>query len=314
MKTRIPKPPHGSAEWLAVRWKNQAGEARVSASVAAAVHDAHPYVSKTDLAVELLAYEAPQPQEQNAAMKRGTTLEAPIRGWAAELLGVTLVEPEVLFCHDEPGVRLIATLDSQDETGRVYEQKTYNKLWRGELLPYWYWQGVQQAICADVSEITWIIFDSSLDLHFHVQKVSSDEKQVHIEAVRRFLAQIDMGMMPDDTVLEYRHTAELYPKAQGGVDNTRELGMDALVLVERLLLAKEQLANAEAAESLAKAELCDMLKDSEYGTIQDELVCTWKNGSRTSFDQKRFEKEHPALAEKYRKTTEFRTFRLVKQK
>jgi hypothetical protein len=314
MKTRIPKPPHGSAEWLAVRWKNEAGEARVSASVAAAIHDAHPYVSKTDIAVQLLAYEAPQPQEQNAAMKRGTTLEAPIRGWAAELLGVTLVEPEELFCYDEPGVRLIATLDSQDELGRVYEQKTYNKLWKGELLPYWYWQGVHQAVCADVAEITWIIFDSSLDLHFYVQKVSSDEKQIHIEAVRRFLAQIDMGMMPDDTVLEYRHAAELYPKAQGGVDNTRELGMDALVLVERLLLAKEQLANAEAAESLAKAELCDMLKDSEYGTIQDELVCTWKNGSRTTFDQKRFEKEHPALAEKYRKTTEFRTFRLVKQK
>ena len=314
MRTRIPKPAHGSNEWLAVRWKNENGEPRVSASVAAALHGVHPYVSKTDLAVELLAAQPPQAKEANSAMKRGTTLEAPIRGWAAELLGVNLVEPEELFAYEEPGVRLIATLDSQDEAGRVYEQKTYNKLWKGELLPYWYWQGVQQAICADVPEITWIIFDSSLDLHFHTQKVTSDEKQIHIEAVRQFLAFIDMGMMPDDAVLEYRHVSEMYPKGVGGADNSRELGQDALVLIERILLAKEQAAEAEAAESLAKAELCDMLKDSEYGLIQDQLVCTWKTATRSSFDTKRFEADHPALAAKYKKETQYRTFRLTKEK
>lgn len=298
---------------MAVRWKTANGEARVSASVAAALHNAHPYVTKTDLAVELLAPNPPEAKEANSAMKRGTTLEAPIRGWASELLGVTLSEPEQLFCYDEPGVRLIATLDSQDETGRVYEQKTYNKIWRGELLPYWYWQGVHQAICADVPEITWVIFDSTLDLHFYTQKVSSDEKQVHIEAVRRFLACIDMGMMPDDAVLEYKHVTQMFPESVGGIDNVKELNNNALVLIERYLLAKEQIAAAEAAESLAKAELCAILGDSEYGVVNDNLVCTWKTSTRTSFDSKKFEKEHPALANKYKKESKYRTFRVTKE-
>lgn len=314
MRTRIPKPAHGSNEWLLARWKTPNGEARVAASAAAAVHGVHPYISKTDLAVELLAGQPPTAKEANSAMRRGTTLEAPLRNWASEILGVSLTEPEELFTYDEPGVRLIATLDSQDESGHVYEQKTYNKRWNGQLLDYWYWQGVQQAICADVPEITWVVFDSTLDLHFLVQKVTSDEKQIHVSAVKHFLAHIDMGMMPDDAVLEYKHVNTLYPRGEGGADNARELGPKALPLLERLMFAKEQLVVAEAAESLAKAELCDMLKESEYGLVQDELVCTWKTAHRTSFDAKAFEKDHPALAKKYKKESTYRTFRVTKER
>jgi hypothetical protein len=40
---KINKPTHGTEEWLAVRWRNEYGDARISASVAAAVHDEHPY-------------------------------------------------------------------------------------------------------------------------------------------------------------------------------------------------------------------------------------------------------------------------------
>jgi hypothetical protein len=312
MHTRIPKPAHGSNEWLAVRWRNENGEARVSASVAAALHGVHPYVSKTDLAVELLAANPPQAKEANSAMKRGTTLEAPIRGWAAELLNVTLSEPEELFCYDEPGVRLIATLDSQDENNAVYEQKTYNKLWKGELLPYWYWQGVHQAICANVPQVTWIIFDSTLDLHFYVQKVSSDEKQAHIEAVRSFLACIDMGMMPDDAVLEYRHVQEIHANAEPSKEI--ELPMSALDTLENYLAIKTQREQLEASEDLLKAELCNVLGDAEYGLIQDELVCSWKSSTRESFDSKAFKAAHPALFDKFRKTSTVRTFRVAKDR
>jgi hypothetical protein len=193
---------------------------------------------------------------------------------------------------------------------RVFEQKTTNKIWRGELPDYWYWQGVQQAICTGVSEITWIIFDSTLDLHFHVQPVSSDEKQTHIEACRRFLAAIDMGIYPDDAVVEYRHVQERHP--EGEKSKEVELPMSALATIERLLLAKEQIKSAEAAEDACKAELCAILGDAEYGLIQDELVCTWKTSQRESFDSKKFQKEHPALWDKYRKTTPVRTFRVNK--
>lgn len=308
MHYRIPK--RDRAEWLVDRWINANGEKRIAASSAAAVHGQHQYVSMADLAVELLSETPPQPKETNSAMDRGIRLEPPIRAWAADVIGKPLQEPNELYCYEEPGVRLVATIDSMTEDGKVYEQKTINKTWRGELSDHWYWQGVQQAICCDVDEINWVIFDSTLDLTFYKQKVTSDEKRIHIDACRNFLAFIDMGIMPDDVVLEYEHVARRYPEGKGGTENSKELGQEALVLMERYLLAKEQVKQAEMAESLAKAELCDMLGDSEYGLIQDQLVCTWKTSARTTFDTKKFEAEHPALAAKYKKQSTYRTFRV----
>ena len=308
MLSQIAKPEHGSQAWLEARWRNENGEARIAASACAAVHGQHPFITAADLANELLSETPPQPKEANAAMLRGTTLEAPIRDWAAQLLGHPLAEPQTLYCYDEPGVRLIATIDSMSADGRVFEQKTTNKIWRGKLPDYWYWQGVQQAICTGVSEITWVVFDSTLDIHFHVQGVSSDEKQIHIEACRNFLAAIDMGIMPDNAVVEYRHVQERHPEGQPSKEV--ELPMSVLPTIERLLLAKEQMKSAEAIEDAAKAELCAILGDAEYGLIQDQLVCTWKTAVRTTFDTKKFEAEHPALAAKYKKQSTYRTFRV----
>lgn len=312
MLTQINKPEHGSQAWLDVRWKNDNGEARIAASAAAAVHGQHPFISATDLAVELLSDTAPEPKEANSAMLRGTTLEAPIRDWAAKLLGHPLTEPDILYCYDEPGVRLIATIDSMSADGRVFEQKTTNKIWRNELPAYWYWQGVQQAICTGVPEITWVVFDSTLDLHFYVQAVSSDEKQAHIEACRKFLACIDMGMMPDDAVLEYRHVQEMHANAQPSKEI--ELPMSALDTLENYLAIKTQREQLETTEDLLKAELCNVLGDAEYGLIQDELVCSWKTSTRESFDSKAFKAAHPALFDKFRKTTTVRTFRVAKDR
>lgn len=310
MLTQINKPPHGSQAWLDVRWKNDNGEARIAASAAAAVHGQHPFISLTDLAVELLSDAAPAPKEQNSAMLRGNTLEAPIRDWAAQLLGHPLTEPDILYCYDEPGVRLIATIDSMSADGRVFEQKTTNKIWRGELPDYWYWQGVQQAICTGVNEITWIIFDSTLDLHFHIQPVSSDEKQVHIERCRQFLAAIDMGIMPDDAVLEYRHVQQIHAKSEPSKEV--ELPMEAVTTLENYLFAKSQREAFEATEDALKAELCNMMGDAEYGLIQDQLVCQWKSSTRESFDSKAFKAAHPALFDKFKKSTTVRTFRVAK--
>jgi len=308
----IHKPEHGSLAWLRVRWRNDNNDARIAASTAAAVHGQHPFITVTDLAVELLSDTPPQPKEANSAMLRGTTLEAPIREWAAKLLGHPLSEPDILYCYDEPGVRLIATIDSMSADGRVFEQKTTNKIWRGELPDYWYWQGVQQAVCTGVNEITWVVFDSTLDLHFHIQAVSSDEKRAHIEACRQFLASIDMGIMPDDAVLEYRHVQEIHSNAEPSKEI--ELPMSALATLEHYLAVKEQREQAEKTEDLLKAELCNVMGDAEYGLIQDQLVCSWKSSTRESFDSKAFKAAHPALFDKFKKTSTVRTFRVAKDK
>lgn len=304
----ISKPPHGSQDWLNKRWADSNGNKRITASVAAAVHNEHKYTSPADLAVELLALKPPAPKEQNDAMRRGTLLEAPLLQWASEKLGTLIAEPQDLYCYDEPGVRLLSTIDGRDPSGNVYEVKTYNKVWNGQLPRYWYWQGVQQALCCDVHEINWIVFDSKFELHLQTQTVTSDEKQIHIEAVRRFLNFIDMGMMPDIADPTYDNAAVLYPQ---GIENTVVMGHEVYDTLERLALARKMKAEAEAVEDQLKGELAMILQDCEYGSIDGTVVVSWKNSKRTSFDTKRFEAEHPALAAKFKKETSFRTMRIV---
>lgn len=303
----INKPPHGSQDWLNIRWENEKGEKRVTASVAAAVHGEHKYTSMADLAVELLAKEPPEPKEANDAMRRGTILEPTLIKWAGEILGKEIYEPQEMYGYEEPGVRLLATIDGFDGTD-VYEVKTYNKRWNGQLPRQWYWQGVQQAICTDKDKIEWVIFDSDLQLQFYTQVVTSDERQYHIDKVREFLGFIDVGMMPEGADPTYDNAAALFPQ---GYENTVILDHSVYDTLERLSLAREQKKQAEATEEQLKGELAMMLQDCEYGSIDGTTVVSWKNSERTSFDSKRFEAEHPALYAKFKKTTKFRTMRII---
>ena len=232
------KPTHGSPEWLAVRWKNNDGLARISASNAAAVHNEHPFMSGAELAVQLLSDEPPQPEQENRAMQRGNTLEGPVRDWAGQLLNDPLITPCVMYAYEEDGVRLVATIDAVNEHGDVFEIKTKRGRWNGQLPKYWYWQGVQQAICANKDSITWVVFDSDLDIQFHKQVVTSDEKQVHISACRNFLAAIDMGMIPDGATATYRDLSNLY----AGNGTSVELNEEQAALVISYVAAQKYIS------------------------------------------------------------------------
>jgi hypothetical protein len=67
-----PKPPHGSAEWLAVRHRDPQGRARLTASVAGVLFDCHPFITPAELATQMLA-ETPPEASWSEAIERGTT-------------------------------------------------------------------------------------------------------------------------------------------------------------------------------------------------------------------------------------------------
>ena len=305
MLTQIPKPEHGSQAWLEVRWRNDNGEARIAASACAAVHGQHPFITMADLANELLSETPPQPKEPNSAMLRGTTLEAPIREWAAKLLGHPLTEPDTLYRWDEPGVRLIATIDSMSKDNRVFEQKTTNKIWRGELPDYWYWQGVQQAICCDVDEIVWGIFDSTLDLHVHRQKVTGDEKAEHMEAVKDFLWYVNLGTIPAEWPATYNEISERFPNADGDTTDLTEHAE----LVRRIIEVQAAKKLLDTEEDTLKATIAQLMKDAHTGVINGQPAVTWKSQNRKGFDKKAFTSDHPDLYSQYENTTTIRVMR-----
>ena len=302
---KVDKPEHGSEAWLAVRWSDQEGRPRISASAAAAVHNEHPFQTAADLADDLLASSPPEPVAPNKAMERGNRLEPVIVQWAGDMEGIKLSTPEVMYAYEEEGVQLIATLDAIDENGRVYEVKTSNRKFDNQLPRYWYWQGVQQAICTDTNEIEWVVFDSDLAIHRLTQVVTSDEKQMHISACREFLKAIDNGEYPANVDVQYHNVLRQYPQSEG---TTAELPESARDLLDLLKATRNQIKEQTALEEDLKTELCLMLGESEYGSLNGSVVCTWKTSTRSSLDSKRFEAEHPALYAKFKKQSTYRTF------
>jgi predicted phage-related endonuclease len=306
MRYQITKPEHGSQEWLNVRWVDENGLTRISASVASAVHNENKYTSAADLAMELLADAPPTPQPTNSAMDRGNYMEPVLIKWTADVEGINLTTPDVMYCYNEHGARLIATLDAIDDNGIPYEVKTTNKKFTGVLPREWHWQGVQQAICAGSETIEWIIFDNEMQIKRYTQNISSDDREYHIFKCQEFLADIDNGAVPAAAKLEYKHVESMYPESTA---KQMALPSEASVIIEQLDKVREMSKALAEQESELKTQLGTMMQDAEEGTIDGNVVVTWKTQSRTSFDQKKFEAEHPALVPKFRKTSTFRVMK-----
>ena len=305
----INKPLHGSQEWLTVRWRNENNQARISASVAAVVHGEHKYKSIADLAMELLNDNPPAPTETNEAMERGNRLEPTLVAWVGDLLNVKVETPNVMYTYETPGIRLIATLDGITPDNVPIEVKTTRKIWTGVLNREWYWQGVHQAICVGSNSVEWGILDGNLEFHRYTQVVSSDEKGIHLNACAQLLGAIDNGFMPENTVLNYAHVETMYPVQES---KSIELNKEECALVNDLIELREFKKALESQEDTIKAALGGILKDADTGVSNGKTLITWKTQSRTSFDSKKFELDHPVLASKYKKQSEYKIMKTTK--
>lgn len=298
----ITKPEHGSAEWLKARkWRN--GDILIAASDCAAVHGEHRFKTLAQLAVDLLDPTDPTPTPPNAAMARGNTLEPVLLWWAAEELGTNVKSPGVLYGYG----RHIATLDGLTPTGDIIECKTTTRRFDGVLPRYWHWQGVQQALCYGASRVLWAVLDGDLNLTITEQWVTQDDMLRHMRATERFLAAIDMGMMPPEAVPSVEDMARLNPEPSS---IPAELPDNASELFAWYDTVATQAAQTKTELDACKAEIVALLGASEIGLLNGRQAVTWKMSSRRSFDSARFEAEHPELAAQYMKSTKFRTLRI----
>lgn len=307
----IEKPEHGSAEWLRIRWADKQGNRRISASVAAAVHGEGKYTSAADLASELLADNPPEPLPPTKDMERGNRMEPMLIQWAADMEGITLTTPDVMYVYEDGPCRMIATLDAIDQNGIPYEVKSTRKRWDGKLPRHWHWQGVQQAICAGSTSVEWIIFDGDMDLIRHTQFISSDDMELHKQRVREFLSAIDDGNLPDMVTLEYSMLEKMYPDSQ---PKSVELTQDQANVVSQLITVQEMIKGLEDQESKLKAEIGAVLQDAEHASYNGEAMVSWKTVKRTSLDTKALEAAHPALIEKFRKSSQYRVMKTIRRK
>ena len=309
---RIAKPEHGSQDWLNIRFMDENGDKRISASAAAAIYGLHRFVKADEYAAELLSDTPPVPLEPSWAMTRGNDLEPLCMKWATDKTGVQWITPEEMFVYnDERGARLISTLDGffESENGRlVLEIKTFNRPWDGELPDYWRIQGIQQAICADVDRILWAVFDSSLSMQYYTQEVSEEEKEEHITKASEWLAAIDMNMTPPGVTWSFESIAKRYTAPERG--SMLEIGEQHTELVAQLKHVKSEMKSYKELEDKLKAELCELIGNHDGVTINGETVATWKGQSRSSFNTKLMQLEHPDIVDKYTTNITVRTLLL----
>jgi len=309
--TTVLKPPHGSLAWLRLRQRTTGGHPVVSASEAAAVHDAHRFTSKYKLATDKLA-EQPVVTETNEAMDRGNRLEPVLLDWVSDKIGEQVFSPDIMYRYSEPGVELIATLDGvtghPENPDRIVEIKTYNRLFDPETMPaYWYWQGVQQALCADVDTVIWGVFDASLSLHIHEQHVSQPEKDDHIFAVWDFTQQISNGSIPEEWARTFTDLKDI-PADPNSVADVTDLSAQVGELIE----VQTEMRRLKEREDSLKTLLGARLGPATIGTINGETAITWKESIRAGFDTRRFQTDHPDIAAEYSTHTTYRVMRTKK--
>lgn len=316
-RTTIRKPEHGSMEWLKLRHRDETGWPVVSASEAAAVHAEHRFKTKYGLALEKLAAE-PEVTETNRAMERGNRLEPVILNWVADELGVEISTPEVMYQAESNGAVMIATLDGivghPNHPDRVIEIKTYNRTFDvdadlegyGPLPAYWYWQGVQQAVCAGVTEVTWGVFDATLDLKLYVQKIWPEEAEAHVAAVADFCRNLAVGIIPDEWEHSYKDLQDGFPVGDEPVDIS-----DQQAVIAQYAALQAEKKELYAREDELKAQLAMALDGATVGLVDGKQAVTWRQQSRPSFDAKRFASEHPDLHKQYTTSSTFRVLRLT---
>jgi predicted phage-related endonuclease len=87
---------------------------------------------------------------------------------------------------------------------------------------------------------------------------------------------------------------------------------DSLVdAIDDLQAVKAKIKELETQEDAIKTRVLCELKEAETLAYQGVKVATCKTQTRTSFDSKAFEKDHPDLYAQYKKTSSTRVLRII---
>jgi predicted phage-related endonuclease len=295
MKT-IPKPEHGSEDWLIARWRDEHDRVVFGASDAPALMNASPYKSRGDLFVDKL--QRPAVQESNPVFHRGNVLEPALVAEAARVLGISVVTPDLMYCRDRFRISLDGVDDPVDPAV-VIEAKTttrYRVSTADDLPPEWLWQAWAQTLVTGAP-----VYFAVLDRDMRLSVIETPDKPEAIDALMEeaeiFGTLVDSGEMPptlDDFSAD--QIASIFKAEPSRI----ELPTEALSLVEQLVLARGLRKTAEEEESQAKDALARMLAGSEVGSIGGMDVVSWKQqGGKSRLDTRALLEAHPELRDRF---------------
>jgi predicted phage-related endonuclease len=251
-----------------------------------------------DLALE--KWSDPEVKEQNDAMMRGTILEPALLEFAAHIIGSQVRTPDEMFTNG----RLIATLDGvTDKYETIVEAKTTTAYSCDDSLPAeYYWQALAQLACLPkAKEVRFVVLDKRMRLamppHWVVTRDQDNIDALMLQADNVGQA-LDARRLPDGVTFTEEIVKALYPSPIGAV----ELGFDGVALVDAYNAARSAREHCEQMEKTARDALVSRLGEFEAGTVDGNIVVTYKSRSTGSrLDTKQLELDYPDLVAQYKK-------------
>jgi len=309
----IPKPKHGSKEWLLTRWRDDQGRCLFGASDIPALMNASPYKTRA----ELFADKSNEPEEQadKAVFRRGNLLEKPLLEAASEQLGKQFFTPEYVYRDGRLSISLDGVDDEQAPT-IVIEAKTSTRysIYDSNDLPIeWLWQGWAQQ-----SVLECPVWFSVLDRDLRISVVELPKNEVAIDALRLeadvFGEWIDNNTPPMEEINNF--TADDIARIWKVTPTIAELDATAAQLVIDLEKARTISKEASDAEARIKDALAQIMLNHEIGVFNGQKILSWQQqAGKMTLDTARLRADHPELVKQYEKqSNSYRVMRTHRKK
>jgi predicted phage-related endonuclease len=297
---RIPKPKHGSKEWLLTRWRDDLGRCVFGASDIPALMNASPYKTRAELFADKL--NEPVEQAESAIFRRGNLLEKPLLLAASDQLSVELFTPDTIYRDGRLSVSLDGVSRSLTEPELVVEAKTttrYSIYDQNDLPTEWCWQGWAQQAVLDCP-----VWFSVLDRDLKISVVELPRNEAAIDALRLetevFGEWVDNNTPPLDEINNF--SADDIARIWRATPTMVELDATAAQLVIDLEKARATSKEASDAEARIKDALAQMMLNHEIGMFNGQKIISWtQQAGKKALDTARLRADHPELVKQYEK-------------
>jgi predicted phage-related endonuclease len=293
----IPKPIHGSIEWLQGRQKDENGKAILGGSDAAALMGDSPFKSRGDLYHDKVT--APVVGAFNMAFHRGNVLEAPLVTEAERILKIALHTPDVMYRSGRWNINSDAVDNEESPTVQIECKTTtrYTIASADDLPIEWRWQGWSQMAVLNVP-----VFFSVLDARQNFAVVELERNEHAIDALlseaEMFCSAIDNGTGVTDFINDL--SAEQIASLVRAEPTSVELPAQMLQVLQALAEAKRIKKEAEEAEKVARDEIARHLMSNEIGLIDGVQVVSWKQqAGKKSLDLVALRSEYPEVVAQF---------------
>lgn len=311
MIRKIPTVNMSKEEWTKLR------STTIGGSDAASIIGLNPHKSAYALWAEKTGKVIPEDISQKEAVRLGTDLEDYVAHRFMEATGKKVRrENYTVFRDDMPYAH--ANYDRLVIGERAgLEIKTTNalnlkKFKNGEFPANYYCQCCHYLLISGLDR--WYLAVLVLGVEFKVFTIERDEAELAAlkMAEENFWYQVQNDLPPeidgmDSTIDALNETFPISDPEADAVDLTG-CAVDLALLDE----CAQQIKALEEKKKAAQARVMETLGAAEKGFYGGYSV-SWKSQKRSTFDRKKWEKEHGAIPEEYFKVSDSRTFRFKKE-